>query len=333
MSLAYLIVGVLLLIGTIADLLWTTLWIEGGAGPLTSLLMASTWQTLRRLGGQNERILTVSGPLILILGLTTWIALLWLGWTLIFAGAEDILIDTRNAGPISWVERFYFTGYSIFTLGNGDFAPRDGVWQIMTVLATASGMLFVTLSVTYVLSVLDAVTQKRSFATGVTGLASQGGDVVRAAWNGQEFVGLDLLLNTYTSQLNTLTSNHKAYPVLHYFHSEQSEQAPVTSIAVLDDALTILRFGIPEQNRPSEAIITNARSSVNSYLETLRNSFIRPADDTPPPPDLRPLRDEEIPTISDDEFATSLDELAKRRRTILGLVTSDVRQWPSSEDR
>lgn len=332
MNLGYLLLGVLLLVVVVVDISWTTLWVEGGAAPLTARLMAVTWRTLRRFGDGNARLLSLAGPLILVATLAVWLLLLWSGWTLIFASSDPILVDTVDGGSISWVDRLYFTGYAMFTLGNGDFAPNGDIWQIATVLVTASGMLFVTLSVTYVLSVLDAVTQKRSFATGVTGLGTQGDEVVRTAWNGQEFQGLDLLLNTYVTQLNTLTSNHKAYPILHYFHSKQSEQAPVTSIAVLDDALTILKFGIAEQNRPSDAILKNARSSVDSYLETLHGAFIQPADHAPSPPDLDPIRDAEIPTNSDSEFTTALDSIEKRRQTMLGLVESDARQWPSNRD-
>ncbi len=330
-DLLYLTLGITLLTGGVVDLLWTTLWVEGGAGPLTSRLMARTWQTLRRIGGEHPRVLSLSGPLILVGGLTLWITLLWVGWTLIFASAESALIDTRGAGPISWIERFYFSGYTIFTLGNGDFAPRDGVWQIATVLATANGMLFVTLSVTYVLSVLDAVTQKRSFASNVSGLGTQSETVVRTSWNGEEFRGLDLPLNTFTSQLNTLTANHKAYPILHYFFSGQRKQAPTLSITILDEALTLLRFGVPEHHRLSEAILKNSRSSVENYLETLNEAFITPAARTPPAPDLASLREADIPTVTDDEFARSLDRLDDRRRRLLGLIEADARQWPSVE--
>lgn len=92
-----------------------------------------------------------------------------------------MLVDTLERGPISWIDRFYFAGYTMFTLGNGDFAPKQGVWRILTTVTAASGMLFITLSVTYVLSVLDAVTQKRSFASDVSGLGSNGTEIVRTS--------------------------------------------------------------------------------------------------------------------------------------------------------
>ncbi|WP_254763221.1 potassium channel family protein [Natrinema marinum] len=327
----FLTFGVALLGIAVVDLLWTTLWIEGGAGPLTSRLMGWTWGGFKRVADRNSRLLTLSGPVVLVAGLVVWICLLWAGWTLVFASGAHPFVDTIDEGPLSWFEHVYFTGYTIFTLGNGDYVPRDGVWQLATTLATASGMLFVTLTVTYVLSVLDAVTQKRSFASGVSGLGTSGDEIVRAGWDGEEFRGLDVPLNDLTSQLNALTENHKAYPILHYFHSGQRDRAPVASIAALDDALTLFRFGIPETDRPSDAVLKTARASVRGYLETLHDAFVDPADRSPPEPTLEGLRDAGVPTVSDEAFDDAVADLEDRRRTLLGLVESDARQWPSSE--
>lgn len=332
MNLLYLVWGVLLLLVVIIDLLWTTLWVEGGAGPLTSWLMAGTWGLVRRVGSRNSRWLTIAGPLILVLGLSIWIVFLWAGWTLLFASAENAIIDTVAPRPISWSDFVYFTGYTIFTLGNGDFAPQGQLWQISTTLASASGMLFITLSVTYVLSVLGAVTQKRAFATTISGLGMTSAEILQASWDGEAFQGLEVPLNTVATQLDTLTSNHKAYPILHYFYSGQPAQAPTTSITALDEALTLLLFGVAEQKRPNELSIKQARSSVQSYLETVGSSYIEPADRSPPPPEIETLREAGIPTVSDEEFGHSITEIDERRRTLLGLIESDKRRWPASND-
>lgn len=324
----YVVLGAFLLVVVVADLLWTTLWVEGGAGPLTARLMAWEWTGIRTIADSHPTIRSLSGPVILVSSLFVWIVLLWAGWTLVFAGAPYPVIDTVAGGPVSWIDRLYFTGYTVFTLGNGDFAPRGGVWQLVTILTTASGMLFVTLIVTYILSVLDAVTQKRAFATGVSGLGRHSDEIVADSWTGDAFEGLELPLNTFTEQLNTLAANHKAYPLLHYFHSPEAAKAPTRSIAVLDETLLILRFAIPEQDRPSDVIVTTARASVDTYLEILSTAFIEPADRTPPPPDLSAIRNAGVPTLSADTFEASVAEMEPRRRALLGLVESDARQWP-----
>lgn len=331
MNYGYLVLGVLLLAAVTVDLLWTTLWATKGAGPITDPLMELPWRLLRRSLDDDSRLLTLSGPLILVLGITVWILLLWGGWTLIFASAETALTDTLHRGPLSWADRIYFTGFTVFTLGIGDFVPRGDVWQIASILATASGLVFITLGITYILSVLDAVSQKRSFANNVSGLGTESEEILLTSWDGDEFRGLDLPLNTLTTQLNTLTINHKAYPILHYFYTQESDQAPTTSIAVLDEALTLLRFGVPERDRPDRILVKSARTSVRDYLGLLHRTHIERADHAPPSPDLDTLREGGVPTVSDDEFDSSLDELRERRRTLLGLINSDERQWPSRE--
>lgn len=327
-----LVLGVVFLVAAVGDLLWTTLWVEGGAGPLTTRVMEWAWRTARKLGSRRSRVLTLAGPITLLLGLTVWIGLLWAGWTFVFAGAENSLIDTRDPGPISWTERFYFVGYSLFTLGNGDFTPKDGIWQIVTSLTTASGMLFITLIVSYVISVLDAVVQKRAFASNVSGLGQRGETIVRTAWNGEKFDGLELPLNSFTTEINKLTTNHQAYPVLHYFYTDQREYATVLSIVALDEALTLLRFGVLVDERPSKAILENARASVGNYLQLVTSSFGHTAVQEPPAPGLDIVRDVDVPTVSDETFSQSLTGSEERRKKLLGLVEADARDWPLSED-
>lgn len=331
-NLFFLALGSLLLISAIIDILWTALWSNAGAGPLTTRLITGTWRGLRTLGGRQSRLLNLAGPLILTLTLTLWVALIWGGWTFVFAGGENALTDTRDVGPISWAERTYFVAYSMFTMGNGDFTPTDGIWQIATSLTTASGMLFVSLGVSYVLSVLGAVVDKRSFASTVTGIETRSEVFVRDGWNGEDLHELDLPLDTLASDLGRLAKQHKAYPILHYYHSDEADDASVVAVAILDDALTTLRFGVPENHRPNTPLLNTARSSTQDYLQTLNSIGIQPADETPPSPELDRLREAGVPTVSDEEFDRALDDLSERRRKLLGAVTADAWHWPPAND-
>ena len=333
MNLLYLGLGVVLLLGVTIDLLWTTLWAEGGAGPLTHWLMTGLWGGFRTVSNQDSRVLRLAGPLFLLAELLMWVILLWVGWTLVFASAEEILIDTLDRGLISWTEWLYFVGYTLFTLGNGDYAVQDGVWQIVAAVTTLNGLVFLTLGATYFLSVLRAVTQKRAFAMGVTGLGTRSEAIVRSAWDGERFQGLNLLLITYSAELDTLTSNYKAYPILHYFYGQQERWAPIIAVCLLDDTLTLLRFGVQEHKRLPNPIINNARSSVQNHLDILSGTFIESADRTPPAPDLDSLREAGVPVVNDEEFDEALEQLRVRRQDLLGLVEGDARQWSFLEGK
>ncbi len=328
----YLLLGAVLIVAAIVDLLWTTLWVDGGAGPLSARLTTWTWRGFRQLGSDRSRVLSLAGPTIVALTLVMWVGLIWIGWTFLFAGSENALIPARNDVPVTWAGRFYFVGYTMFTMGNGDFYPPAGIWQIAASFTTASGMLFVTMGISYVFSVLGAVSQKRSFASSVTGLGERSETIVKTGWNGEDLTGLHLPLDSLASQLELLAKQHKAYPILHYYHSQQATDASALGVAIFDEALTLIRFGVPEEDRPDAAVVKNARSANQSYLETLHKAFIRPADDVPPSPDLDRLREAGIPTVSDREFEDALDELDERRRKLLGIVTADSWDWPPLED-
>lgn len=328
----YLVLGLLLLVAAIVDILWTTLWVDGGSGPLSARLATGLWSGIRRVGNSHPRALSLAGPIILTSTLVMWVGLIWSGWTILFAGGENALLPARDDVPVTWTGRFFFVGYSMFTMGNGDFYPPVGIWQIAASFTTATGMLFVTMGVSYVLSVLGAVANKRSFASGVTGMGDDSESVVCLAWNGEDFDGFQLTLDSLAAQLDTLADQHKSYPILHFYHSEEAQHASAVAVAILDETTTILRYGVPRENQPDPVLVENVRAASQSYLETLDNAFIDPADEPPPLPDLDRLRARGVPTVPDDEFTEALEELSERRRKLLGTVRADAWHWPPIED-
>ncbi|WP_049928070.1 potassium channel family protein [Halopiger goleimassiliensis] len=323
--------GLVLLLAVTLDILWTTLWVDGGSGPLSSRLTTGLWRGLRRTTGNRSRALSLAGPLILAATLALWIGLLWLGWTLLFASDTWALVSTHTGTPADWPGRFYYVAYTMFTNGNGDYTPTSDGWEIASSFTTATGMAFVTLAVSYVLAVLGAVSEKRSFASDVTGLGERPEAFVRASWTDDEFRGVELPLHSIADDLSLLADQHKSYPILHYYHSETSDRASAVAVPILDDALTLYRHGVDESVEPNPTLVEDARSSVDSYLQTLDTAFIEPADETPPPPDLERLREEGIPTVDETEFDDSLSELADRRRQLRGIAEADAWEWPPVE--
>ncbi|WP_226006944.1 potassium channel family protein [Natrinema salinisoli] len=330
----YLAAGIAILVAAIVDIIWTTLWVDGGSGPLSGRLTTAVWRGIRIIGGKHDRVLSIAGPLILILTLAMWIGLIWIGWTIIFSSEPLAVVSSRTGGPADWWGRFYYVAYTMFTDGNGDYTPVYGgdVWEVASAFTTATGMAFVTLGVSYVLTVLGAVSDKRSFASTVTGLGERSEALVRTGWTGEDFQGVDLVLESLASELSLLAEQHKAYPILHYYHSEQADRASAVAVPIFDEALMLLRYGVPDEHSPDPAVVETGRSSAQSYLETLDTAFIDPAPSVPRAPDLDRLRDDDIPTVSDQEFAEALAEVTDRRRQLLAVVKADAWEWPPVEE-
>lgn len=318
------VAGVALVVFTFMDALWTTLWPEGAAGPLTSRLSTLLWRTALWITGPDQhRLLNLAGPLILFTTVVAWVVLVAAGWTMVFSAEAGALLEVSTREPADLIGRIYFVLYSVFTLGNGDYVPRGGVYQLATAGTVASGMFLITLSITYLLSVISAVADKRSFASYVSGFGQSPEEIVLTAWDGAGFKGIGPSLAQLTSSLGLLAEQHQAYPILHYYHPLTRGKASAVAIVNLDEALMIMEQAIPEQYRPRPAETRPARQSVTSYLETLASAFIAAADHPPSPPDLDELRQRDVPVVSDECFANVLEQHSDRRQMLLGLLAND----------
>lgn len=315
------VAGAALVVFALLDALWTTLWLEGAAGPLTSRLSTLIWRVIQLVTGPDQhRILNLAGPLILFVTVVAWVVLVAAGWTMVFNAETGALLDVRTREPADFVGRIYFVLYSVFTLGNGDYVPQGGVYQIATAATVASGMFLITLAITYLLSVISAVADKRAFASYVSGFGQSPEEVVLTAWDGSSFGGIEPQLAQLTSSLGLLAEQHQAYPILHYYHPINQGKAGAVAIMLFDEALMIMEHAILEPYRPQPAGLRPARRSVASYLETLAPAFISAADEELPPPDLDKLRERGVPVVDDERFADVLEEHAHRRRMLLGLL-------------
>lgn len=277
---------------------------------------------------RNHRTLSLAGPTILTTTILVWIIMIWIGWSLIFYSAPGSLNDTSDKTVPDFIGHMWYVAYTMFTVGNGDFAPTSDTWQFLSSLIAFGGMTMVTLSVTYVLQVLSALVTKRAFAAQVTSIASSSEEFVIDQWTGKDFGAIELQLNTFSSLLSTLSEQHLAYPILHYYHAAQPSKANAVAVVILDEALTIIEHGIKEENQPAQTILKSTRQSIRSYLNTLRAAFISASDDLPPVPKFRSLKEKGLPVVEEQKFHNKLEELKDRRKLLLGLIQNDAWYWP-----
>ncbi|MBM7578005.1 potassium channel family protein [Jeotgalibacillus terrae] len=324
----YMWMGIALLAVVLVDFIWTTLWVEGGAGPVTNTLSNGIWRLMKGISMGNSKVLSLAGPLILVMTIIIWVIMFWAGWTFIFASQFGALFNTQNGLPADFMDHIYFTGYVFFTLGNGEIVPNGDNWKVLTIIATGTGMFSITFAVTYLLSVLSAVTQKRAFAQSVSGIGKSGADIVASAWNGKDLHNLDLLLNSFSTELSKLTAQHQAYPILHHYHSINAQTEGVVAVAALDEAMTLIYYSVPEKYWPNALLLKENRSAVDDYLETLDGTHIKIASEAPPAPDPVPLSNAGIPVMEKNSFESSVQQISDRRKQLYGLIIDNASKWP-----
>ena len=329
-----LILGILILLLGLLEGLWTTIWVDGNSSPFTGRFTTWIWKTFRLLvPKKNNKLLSLSGPTILATTVFSWIFFIWLGWTLIlFSDPNSLKVPGSTDFVVEFTDAGWYAAYVMFTVGNGDFLPTDGGWQIVSSLIAFTGMGMVTLSITYILQVISAVANKRAFASSVTSIGKTAEEFVLKQWTGDDFGAIELQLNSLSNQLATINEQHLAFPILHYYHAARVEKTQDVAIAVLDDALNIIKLGMKDEKLPAETILSSARESISSFLTTVSKAFIGPAEKTPPKPDLEMLRKKKVPVISNEEFEKNLQKEEKRRKLIFGLIQNGAWQWPKNQE-
>lgn len=330
MTVVLVALGALLVAVAVADAVVTTLSAGNGGGPLTSRLARLTWTALRAAArGQGQsRFLSYAGTVVLLVTVLTWVVLLWVGWTLIFASSGTAVVDSTTSAPASVAARIYYAGFVVFTLGVGDFVPGSGAWQIATAAASFLGLFLVTLSITYLVSVVSGAVSRRQLARSVHLSGETGTAIVLTHWTGDQVSSqFDSLAQTLTTQVLQTTQQHLAYPVLHHFHAADPASSAPRAIAALDDALLLLSAGLDERARPSGDTLARLRRAIEHYTATVHSGGHQPQN--PPRPDLSPLRQAGVPVVDDASFAAAYDAHAERRQHLDALVRADAWTWPA----
>jgi hypothetical protein len=159
----------------------------------------------------------------------------------------------------------------VTTLGNGELRPGGPLWQAFTVTAAFSGLVLITLAITFVMPVLGAVAHKRQVAGGrwITGLGATPAEILANGWDGRGFSALTTHLANLVPELMALAQEHQVYPVLHYFHAPDRSTALAPAIAVLDDALVLLDHGAAPEHRLDRVTMATSVSAVDVLLQAL----------------------------------------------------------------
>jgi len=324
------IAGILIVAIIVVDVVVTTLTL-GGGGPITSRLSAGVWSValqFRRWSGSRS-LLGVAGWGLLIAIALLWFVGSWIGWVLIFDSTGTGVVTSSNKLPATFWETVYFTGYTLSTLGLGDYQPNGTVWQITTAIASMSGFFLVTLTFAYLLPVIGAATQKRQLALYISSLGGTPDEMIARAWTGKGFGEFSQHLIALSPMVIQQGENHLTYPILHYFHTVDRSRAIALSITCLDEALTLLSYGVAPEFRPDPSALQSCRRANVAFLKTLKSAFITPESDWPKAPPLDLLRRYGIPTVSESEFLDAIkqDNVAQRRHLLLALVRNDGWTW------
>lgn len=151
---------------------------------------------------------------------------------------------SRKAQSSPGIEALYFSGITFTTLGYGDIAPRSTPMRLLALSEALTGFGFISLAVTYLVSLTAALERKRAVALSFYHQASQGADVAGLLIHhfvGGRFVGLENIFAGAARDLHVLLESHIEHPLIHYFHPTHVHKSLPRMLFLVLEACAVTR--------------------------------------------------------------------------------------------
>ena len=306
------------LLGMVAyDVYATILHSRARAGPIGQNLNRRLWWLARKLAFRFPRprrhlILNAVGPLLLPTLVATFILFLILGYALIYWSRmpSAFNVDEKARSP-AWIEAIYFSGITLTTLGYGDIAPRSTAMRFVALSEASAGFAFISLAVTYLLTVTNALERKRTVALSFYHQAEQGADAagfLHHHFRRGEFQGLEGIFATAARDLQSLLESHVEHPVIHYFHPVEVHKSLPRMLFLVLEIRSIMKCCLDRQvytdicDHPEAETLEETARYVLRQLSAFLHLRVGTADELP----------DETPEIEFPRWFRRFDETMRR---------------------
>ncbi|MGB3683617.1 MAG: potassium channel family protein [Rubrobacteraceae bacterium] len=247
----------------------------GGSGHLSDMLARSVWRMFQRLNTRYSAPLGLAAPTALVVVITSWTALLAVGWALVYWPymPESFLYSTglspsANAG---FIDAFYLSLMTMTTLGYGDITPTAGMLRVLNPVQSLIGFGLLTASVTWVLSIYPALSRRRTLAQEISLLhiAESKGAKDISEMDAQT---VEQLFRDLASRLAGVRNDLRQFGITYYFHGSDEHSALAAGLPyVAHLAKRGRRDGHPEEVRLSSDMLAAA---LDDFADALAPRFL-----------------------------------------------------------
>ena len=331
MNIGLFILGLLLTLVTVYDMIYTIL-SPRGAGFIVDRVSSGFWKFFVFLNNRDGRkkMLRYIGPFLLVVIVLTWIILLWLGNTLmVYSDSEALWSASKQEFISGFSENLYFVAYVLSSMGSGDFTPATDAWMIYTGFISFTGVVFLSLAISFLIPIIDAITLKRQVSLHIHILGRNPNEIL-ARYEHNNYEDLLKILENLEPSLLKLAQNHLAYPVIHYFHSTHTFESLPVKLVSLDEAMSVLLYKVDKKNIADIRMLDRAYRAMTYYLSTLANAFIEPENNEPVSPNTTKLQN--ISENSSSRGTKDNRDLSERRKLLLAYLQSDGWDWNDMEN-
>jgi Ion channel len=223
----------------------------------------------------------LAGPIGYIAVITTWAALLTVGWALVFWPQlpqgfhfDSGLDPAKHSG---FPDALYVSLVNLTSLGYGDISPAASLLRLLGPVETLFGLGLLTASISWLLSIYGAISRRDSLAHEVA-LAKQAEESLGEKLADSDPELLETLLANYAEQLIRIRRDLIHFPIVHYFRTEDEERA----LAGLLPFLGSLADEAGEEERPHSLRVRAEilHLAIDDFAETLRRRLRMAGENT-----------------------------------------------------
>jgi hypothetical protein len=221
---------------SVLDIFLTVLHVQAES-PISSRLHRALWGVLiavtRPLPRRARDGVLAWGMPVMVAGLITY-------WMLLYVVGFGLLY-------------LYFSAVSFLTIGYGDVVPVHPLPRLLAVIEAASGLLAISLSVTYLLSVYPLVARKVALAASLNQELAGRADAAMLAQRyvaGGRHEALGERLRSLNDALLYLGQAHGFYPILYYVRPRQVHESFVRVLVLVQGIVATLRYALDPARHP-----------------------------------------------------------------------------------
>lgn len=215
---------------------------------LTRIFYWVTWRTWKRIvylisaKRLRENLLSIYGPLSLILLLSFWAFTLILGFALLHWGSAAISEDRK-----SFTTNLYYSGTTFFTLGLGDVRPLSSFARLLTVAEAGTGLGFLAIVIGYLPGLNNSFSRREvniSLLDARAGSPPTAAEILHRHNDEHGMESIRQLLHEWERWSAELLESHLSYPVLAYFRSQHDNQSWLAALTAILDTSALVMVGL-----------------------------------------------------------------------------------------
>ena len=192
-------------------------------------------------GKRREAVLSIFGPLSLLLLFVVWIVGLMAAFALLYWSLGTPLNTAPNGATFGTY--FYLSSSTFLTLGFGDVAPLQPVGRFLVVLEAGIGFGFIAVIIGYLPVLYQAFSRREvtiSLLDARAGSPPSAGQFLRRLSLAKNLQAADAFLAEWERWAGELLESHLSYPVLSYYRSQHDNQSWLAALTAILDICALL---------------------------------------------------------------------------------------------